>query len=296
MAIRLGNAPCSWGVEFADDPRNPSWRTVLSECATAGYSGIELGPIGFMPEDPATLGDELGRNGVSLIGGVVFRPFHDPDKWDELQAAARRTCEVLAAHGARHLVLIDSISPRRAATAGRPGEAEQMSAGEWSGFVERVNTIAQMGTRDYGLITSLHPHAGGFIDFLPEIERMLDETDSETLKLCVDTGHCTYAGFDPLDFIARHAERLSYVHFKTTNATVRSRAIAERTGFYDACAQGIFCNLSEGEVDFAKLRKLLSEIGYSGWCTVEQDCDPAGPTSPLEDATRNRDFLHSIGF
>ena len=48
MTIRIGNAPCSWGVEFAGDPRNPSWQTVLKECAEAGYKGIELGPVGFM--------------------------------------------------------------------------------------------------------------------------------------------------------------------------------------------------------------------------------------------------------
>ncbi len=52
MTIRIGNAPCSWGVEFANDPRNPDWKTVLKECAGAGYKGIELGPVGFMPEDP----------------------------------------------------------------------------------------------------------------------------------------------------------------------------------------------------------------------------------------------------
>ena len=61
MTIRIGNAPCSWGVEFADDPRNPPWRQVLTDCAAAGYKGIELGPIGFMPEDPAILGEALAR-------------------------------------------------------------------------------------------------------------------------------------------------------------------------------------------------------------------------------------------
>ncbi len=76
--IRIGNAPCSWGVEFANDPRNPDWRRVLSDCAAAGYRGIELGPIGFMPEDPLVLGEALADNGLTLIGGVVFRPFHDP--------------------------------------------------------------------------------------------------------------------------------------------------------------------------------------------------------------------------
>ncbi len=73
MTIRIGNAPCSWGVEFADDPRNPAWRQVLSDCAAAGYKGIELGPIGFMPEDPAILGEALADNGLELIGGVGTR-------------------------------------------------------------------------------------------------------------------------------------------------------------------------------------------------------------------------------
>ena len=40
MTIRIGNAPCSWGVEFPNDPRNPEWRTLQKECAEAGYNGI----------------------------------------------------------------------------------------------------------------------------------------------------------------------------------------------------------------------------------------------------------------
>ena len=66
MAIKIGNAPCSWGVEWADDPRNPTWNTVLEECHQAGYSGIELGPVGFMPEDSGQLGDALAENSLEL--------------------------------------------------------------------------------------------------------------------------------------------------------------------------------------------------------------------------------------
>ena len=124
--IEIGNAPCSWGVEFPKDPRNPPWRQVLKECAEAGYRGIELGPVGYMPENPVELAEALDEHGLTLIGGVVFRPFHDPDKWLDVVDGAERTCKALASHGAQHLVLIDSISARRAATAGRADEAEQM--------------------------------------------------------------------------------------------------------------------------------------------------------------------------
>ena len=293
--IRIGNAPCSWGVEFADDPRNPSWRRVLSDCAAAGYKGIELGPIGFMPEDPAILGAALAENDLTLIGGVVFRPFHDPSAWDEVWDAAQRTCRALVAHGAQHLVLIDSISPRRAPTAGRAGEAEQMDAAEWQAFTDRIRAVAQLGV-DHGLTVGIHAHAAGFIDFEPELERLLAETDEALLKICFDTGHHSYAGFDPVAFMKRHIGRISYMHFKDIDPVVKARAVANRTGFYDACGQGIFCNLGKGDVDYAAVRDLLVGAGFEGWCTVEQDCDPAGATSPVDDARANRDYLSSIGF
>jgi len=296
MSITIGNAPCSWGVEFAQDERNPSWQSVLKQCSDAGYSGIELGPVGFMPEDPAELGDALAQHELTLIGGVVFRPFHDASQWDDVLDGARRTCEALKAHGANHFVLIDSISPRRAPTAGRGSEAEQMDSDEWKKYVERIVTVAKLGRDEYGLSAEIHPHAGGFMDFEPEVERLLSETDPELLKICIDTGHCTYAGFDPVSFMQRHIDRISYVHFKSTDPVVKAAAIANRTGFYEACGQGIFCNLSEGEVDFPAVHKLLVDSAYSGWCTIEQDCDPTLDPNPEADARANREYLESIGF
>lgn len=296
MPIKIGNAPCSWGVEFADDPRNPSWIQVLDECREAGYTGIELGPIGFMPEDPTVLGDALKERGLELIGGVIFRPFHDRAKWGEVLDASVRTCEALKAHGAKHLVLIDSISPRRAPTAGRPDEAVMMGDEEWAGFRDRLMHIARMGLEDYGLLPSIHPHAGGFMDFEGEVERLLAETDPEILKICLDTGHSLYAGFDPLAFMKRHMERISYVHFKDIDPAVRADVITNRTDFYDACGQGIFCNLGKGAVDFTGVRQLLIDSGFDGWCTVEQDCDPEMAVSPIADAKANREFLLSVGF
>jgi len=296
MAIQIGNAPCSWGVEFADDPRNPTWQRVLDECKSAGYDGIELGPIGFMPEDPAILSDALAQRGLNLIGGVVFRPFHDASKWPELKNAAYRTCKSLAAHGAKHLVLIDSISPKRATTAGRPEEAEQMSQAEWEGFASRFRAIAKMGSQEFGLTVSLHPHAAGFMDFEPEIERLLGDIDGNLLRLCLDTGHSHYAGFDPVGFMKRHRDRLVYVHFKDIDPKVKAEIVAKRIDFYKACGQGIFCNLGKGMTDFKAVQKLLLDTNYDGWCTVEQDCDPAGNTSPLDDARANRDYLRSLDF
>ena len=63
MTIKIGNAPCSWGIEFPSDPAYPTWQSVLDQCAGAGYKGIELGPIGYMPEDPMVLAPALAERG-----------------------------------------------------------------------------------------------------------------------------------------------------------------------------------------------------------------------------------------
>ncbi len=296
MTIRIGNAPCSWGIEFPSDPSYPTWQSVLKDCATAGYKGIELGPIGFMPEDPAILADALAQNDLTLIGGVVVRAFHDPALWDHVMDGAVRTCKSLVAHGAKHLVLIDSISPRRAPTAGRASEAVQMDKAEWTAFRDRIVSVARMGSDDFGLTVGIHAHAAGFIDFEPELERLLDESDERVLKICFDTGHHSYAGFDPVAFMKRHMGRISYMHFKDIDPAVKARAVANRTDFYKACGDGIFCNLGKGDVDFKTVRQLLLDAGFEGWCTVEQDCDPTLDVRPADDARANRQFLESIGF
>lgn len=296
MTISIGNAPCSWGVEFADDPRNPHWRDVLRENAEAGYKGIELGPVGFMPEDPPQVADALAEHDLTLIGGVVFRPFHDANAWDDVLDGSERTIAALRAHGADHLVLIDSISPRRAPTAGRWDAAEKMEADEWTAYRDRIAHIAKLGT-DAGLTVGIHAHAAGFMDFEPELIRLLEEVDESILKICFDTGHHSYAGYDPVAFMEKYISRISYMHFKDIDPAVKADVIEKGTGFYEACGQGIFCNLGDGDVDFPRVRQILLNNGFEGWCTVEQDCDPTLPdTDPLGDARTNREYLASIGF
>lgn len=295
MKTEIGAAPCSWGVEFAGDPRNPHWERVLDECAEAGYGGIELGPVGYMPEDPAQLGDALAARDLTLIAGVAFRAFHDPLAWDDVRDGVERTAAALAAHGAEHLVLIDSISPLRAPTAGRPEEAVVMAPDVWKDFVSRFHEATKIGAA-HGLTVSIHPHAGGFLDFEAETERLLAEIGPEELKLCLDTGHAVYAGVDPVAMLRRHIDRAPYLHFKDIDPAVKAASVAKRQDFYDACGDGIFCNLGQGAVDFAGVKALLEEVDFRGWCAVEQDCDPTKPGSPLDDAKANRSFLASAGF
>ena len=93
-----------------------------------------------------------------LLGGVVFAV--PAAAWDPGLG-----CRPAHLH-TRHLVLIDSISPRRAPTAGRADEAEQMAPAEAAQALWIAFAKWQLG-RDHGLTVGIHAHAAGFIDFEP---------------------------------------------------------------------------------------------------------------------------------
>ncbi|HET6483773.1 MAG TPA: 2-keto-myo-inositol dehydratase, partial [Actinoplanes sp.] len=69
--LRLGSCPDSWGVWYANDLRQTPWDRFLDEMVASGYSWLELGPYGYLPTDPARLGDELAARGLSVAGGTV---------------------------------------------------------------------------------------------------------------------------------------------------------------------------------------------------------------------------------
>ena len=295
MALVIGNAPCSWGVEFPDAPSNPPWQTVLDETSRAGYAGTELGPVGYMPEDPAALGGQLEARGLALTAGVLFRPFHDPNAWDELRDVLHRNCRVLRPLGAKLLVLIDSLAPERSVTAGNSMASRRLSAAELAPMHGRLREVATIARDEYGLTPCMHAHAGGYVEYSDELERVLEAIDEGLLGICLDTGHSLYAGIDPVGLLRSYASRVRYVHLKDLATAVLRQAVDERVGFYEACARGVFCNLGQGAMDFEAFKAALEEVGYDGWATVEQDRGPLSVQSSYHDAVANLAYLESVG-
>ncbi|MCX7349066.1 MAG: TIM barrel protein, partial [Alphaproteobacteria bacterium] len=137
---------------------------------------------------------------------------------------------------------------------------------------------------------------GGYCDFRDETERLLAEIDPRLLKVCIDTAHMTLAGMDPMDMTRRYADRIAHVHLKDIDPVKRQDVVSNGIEFYKACADTMFCQMGEGEIDFKAFRKLLLSIGYDGWCTVEQDCAPDAVVSRVKVARANREYLSTVGF
>jgi inosose dehydratase len=295
MKIKLANAPVSWGVDYPDDPKNPPWQKVMGEIAQAGFAFTELGPYGYYPTDPGRLRQEFAERGLTVVAGFVFQTLHDPAKSAEVLEVADRTVRLLAAVGGKHLVTIDHISPERMATAGRSDLGMRLDPTRFQHMVDLIDRIADLALAR-GITPAIHQHAGCYIEFEDEIERMMAALDPERVGLCIDTGHMAYAGIDPVAFYERHAPRVKYFHFKDINRKVHAHVLADRIPFLDAVAQKIFALLGKGVVRWPALAEALSRGGYDGAATIEQDIDPTVSLDPLSDARASLAYLRSVGF
>jgi inosose dehydratase len=280
--IRLATGPCTWGVDFADAPGNPPWERVLDDIEQSGIGALELGPIGYLPEDPNTLRDQLERRALTSVGSFIFDDLHDPGRHDHLVATAERVCRAIGASGGTVFVLIDRPDAVRVATAGRSGAARRLDDGAWAGMVGEITAVAAIA-RSHGLRPAVHPHAGGYLEFEDEIERLVADCD---LDLCLDTGHLAYARIDPAEMIRRHGDRLGHVHFKDIRADVLARVDTEALDFWQAIEAGMFCPMGEGVVDLDAVLDAIDSVGYRGFATIEQDRVP-GSGAPLDDLRRS---------
>ncbi len=288
-AIQLAASPVSWGVDFADSPGNPPWDQVLDDIEVSAVGALELGPVGYLPEDAATLDAALTARRLRSVGSFIFDDLHDPSQLDQVIGTAERVARFIAAAGGGVLVIIDRPDEVRVRTAGRADAAPRLEADRWKGMLDRIAQVAEIARR-HGLRPVVHPHVGGYLEFEDEVERLLADTD---LDLCVDSGHFAYAGIDPAPAISRYAGRIGHFHFKDVRPEVLARVRREGLDFWTAIGAGIFCPLGEGLVDLAAVLAALEAAAYDGHATIEQDRVP-GSGQPLEDLRRSLAVLETV--
>jgi inosose dehydratase len=297
--IRVANAPCSWGVLEFDGACAPApFTDVLDEMRAAGYDGTELGDWGFLPTDPMQLRDALAARDLALVGAFVPVALADPDTHAAGIDRARRTARLMREAGADTAFIVLSDDNARDAArerhAGRITRAHSLSSAQWDTFAHGAARIAQAVREDTGLRTVFHPHGGGHVEAPWEIDELMARTEAGLLGLVVDTGHILFGGGDPVGVLERHADRVWHVHVKDCDLAVAARAHDREPGYLAAVREQVFCELGAGSVDFPAVIDALRQQSYDGWIVVEQDVFP-GYGTPLQSATRNREFLRGLG-
>ena len=242
----------------------PEW--VLDNIAAAGYEGCE----GFSPETPeqlveiACLAAQRGLHIVNLGGP---------------NPAARLQFNVTLGNDA-----VEVPACSKGSFAG-PNPGDQDFANAAATLADIIALCEKHHVKPFH-----HAHIGTMIETKEDADRMLAAAPG--LYLLLDTGHLTCAGSNAVETLVAHHNRIGHVHLKDFYADNPQTWHWPGSKFWE---EGRFKELGDGNMglDVREVLRLLEEIGYEGWVSVELDRATVG----MEQAAKyNREYLQRLGF
>ena len=303
-AIAVANAPVSYGafeLTVGRDPDVPRGEAVLNQVQSAGYAGIDLGPVGYLGHKER-LGESLAGHDLGLAGAYVELPYADHDT---LEQALPQLDAVLDTFDAvqgylpgppPRPTLADSGSPLRGLLPGRSvtDPALGYDADGWRRFAAGLaRVVARCRARGYE--PTFHPETGTHVEAPWEIERVMEVSD---IGLCLETGHMLLGGGDPVAMLAELGDRVNHVHLKDAQLSVMNTIIADQAPVTEIWSREAFCALGDGDLDTDGVLNGLRRISFSGWLVVEQDILPRSAERFSQAAAEqryNRGFLAARG-
>lgn len=278
--IAVANAPVSYGafeLTVGIDPNVPDGSQVLDEVAAAGYSGIDLGPVGYLG-GADNLGQRLASRQLGLTGAYLELPYADHEALEVALAGLDAMLDVFDAAASNRVglpprpTLADAGSEQRRSHPGRavadPGMG--LDADAWQRFGAGLASVVQR-CRDRGYEPTFHHETGTFVEAPWEIERVLELSD---IGLCLDTGHLLLGGGDPVTAVGAWGSRINHVHLKDARRSVMREIIADEAPVTAIWSREAFPALGDGDLDGDGVLAALAAIGYQGWLVVEQDTLP----------------------
>jgi hypothetical protein len=151
--------------------------------AAAGYAVIELGPWGYLPTDPSSLGQELPKRGLKLVASTVGCNLLDDGSVNELVTSLPAITKLQKQLGAKFVVLLPAmftdlftgglVLPRTI------GDEERKR------FHSNVERIGRIVTEEHGLTLAVHPHVDSHLETEADIDLLLQATDPRYVSLCL---------------------------------------------------------------------------------------------------------------
>lgn len=298
--IRIGNAPCSWGIIETIEQNRFTAAQVLEQISASGYVGSELGDWGFLPTDPSKLQSFAAQYNLVIMASWVSVALQDNSRFEEDKEQCLRVARLLttAFPNEQHRIVLgnDPFSdPERVAHACRIQPSQYLcnkDPEQWKCFLKNTDALADIIQSETGVQAVFHHHTGTWIETADEIEALLDGTTQ--VKLCFDTGHYAQAGSNSAQGIQKYASRIAHIHFKDCDNRILQQGITEDWDVFRFYKEGVFPELGTGTVDFHSIADEVHAMNYEGWIIVEQDILDDAVSDPYQSAVRNRDFIRTI--
>ncbi|MBI5027869.1 MAG: TIM barrel protein, partial [Actinobacteria bacterium] len=143
-----------------------------------------------------------------------------------------------------------------------------------------------------GVTACLHPHWGTMVQNADEIDRVLRES---SVGLCLDTGHITCGGGDPVAIVDEYAERVEIVHAKDVRKELADKLLTGELAWSQGIKAGMFTPIGQGNIDFGAIVARLTAAGFDGYYVLEQDImiegEPPDGGGPIDNARASQKAL-----
>ena len=250
-----------------------------------GYHGLE--PFqGDMPQyltqPPDVFKALLDEAGLALCTIGSGGQYLDPARVQETIESNAARARFIAHFGCRHL---------KVNLSGRIGP-ENLSLENGRILARHLNEVGKR-TADAGIKFAFHPHAWTLVERQPELDMMMELTDSRFVHLVLDTAHATLGGIDPVKALTEYYPRIAAIHLKDTEAKYStangwkgpapSEEEHERVNLYK--------RLGTGGVDFPAFFRELRARNYDGWVTLDFNAPRPGEGTVEQDMNRHKKYL-----
>lgn len=289
--IQLAIAPIAWTND--DMPELGSENTFeqcISEMALAGFTGTEIG--NKYPKDPEVLEQYLSIRGLK-VASAWFSAFLTTKPFEETAEAFKAHRDFLHAMGAKVIVVAEQgHSIQGIMTAPVFDDKPVFTDEEWKKLAEGLEKLGDLAhEKDMEIV--YHHHMGTGVQTTEEIDRLMEMTDPDKVKLLFDTGHLVFSGENPIAVYNRHQDRIKHIHFKDIRQETAEEVEKEKDSFLNGVKKGVFTVPGDGMIDFTPIWTAIHVSDYEGWIVVEAEQDPA-KANPFEYAVKARSYIREV--
>ena len=123
----------------------------------------------------------------------------------------------------------------------------------WKTCIANVRAVCAHGVHE-GVDFCVEAGPFCLVRTIEDVERLLNEVDSERLHVNYDGGNFQWGGADAIQAAERFASRTAHVHIKDWNIAEAREAA-----------------LGDGDIDYTAALRILQSAGYDGWLVIERE-------------------------
>jgi sugar phosphate isomerase/epimerase len=216
----------------------------LDDAASLGVEGVLIFDVtaSAWSSDVAALRDALAGRGLALVGTILRAG---------LDFSATRQLAAWTAEAGGEVMPIT----------GRTGAID-----DWEVSVRAIEHHGRIAAA-HGVLGAFHHNTAAVAPTMALTERLLAETRPELLAGMLDVGHATK------DFVDGSAEAF----YQRNHARIRYLELKDYAPETDLCTE-----VGAGRCNWLAVASALTEHGYRGWATIEQNGLPPDPRAAAE--------------